>query len=59
MKKMKNKCNSICRKFKIKNLKRRTGKVIFPNEQFWNFVKPFLTNTGCMVLSLLGMEILS
>ena len=59
MKKMKNKCNSICRKFKIKHLKRRTGKVIFPNEQFWNFVKPFLTNTGCMVLSLLGMEILS
>ena len=48
MKKMKNKCNSICRKSKIKYLKRSTEKGISSSKQFWNFVKPFLTNKGCM-----------
>ena len=46
MKKMKNKCNSICRKSKIKYLKRSIKKGIFSSKQFWNFVKPFLTNKG-------------
>ena len=49
MKKMKNKCNnSICRKSKIKYLKISTEKEISSNKQFWNFVKPFLTDKGCM-----------
>ena len=47
-KKVKNKCNSICRKSKMKYLKRSTGKKISSNKQFWNFVKPFLANKGCM-----------
>ena len=45
---MKNKCNSICRKSKIKYLKRSIEKGISSSEQFWNFVKLFLTNKGCM-----------
>ena len=48
MKKMNNKCNSICRKSKVKYLKIRREKVISSSKQFWNFVKPFLTNKGCM-----------
>ena len=48
MKKRKNKCNSICRKSKIKYLKRGTEKGISSSKQFWNFVKPFLTNKSCM-----------
>ena len=45
---MKTKCNSICRKCKIKYLKRGVQKGIFSSKQFWNFVKPFLTNKGYM-----------
>ena len=48
MKKMKNKFNSICRKSKIKYLKKSTEKGISSSKQFWNFVKLFLTNKGCM-----------
>ena len=48
MKKIKNKCNSTCRKSKIKYLKRSTEKGISSSKQFWSFVKPFLTNKGCM-----------
>ena len=47
MKKMKNKYISICRKSKIKYLKRSTEKRISSSKQFWNFVQPFLTNKGC------------
>ena len=45
---MENKCSSISRKSKIKYLKRCTEKRISSSKQFWNFVKPFLTNKGCM-----------
>ena len=45
---VKNKCNSICRKSKIKSLKRSTEKGISSSKQFWNFFKPFLTKKGCM-----------
>ena len=45
---MKNKCSSISRKSKIKYLERCTEKGISSSKQFWNFVKPFLTNKGCM-----------
>ena len=48
MKKMKNICNSICKKSKTKYLKRITEKGISSNKQFRNFVKAFLTNKGCM-----------
>ena len=48
MKKIKNKCNSTCRKSKIKYLKRSKEKGISSSEQFWDFVKAFLTNKGCM-----------
>ena len=48
MKKMKKKCNSTCRKSKIKYLKRSTEKGISSDKQFWNFVKLFLANKGCM-----------
>ena len=48
MKKMKNRCNSICRKFKIKYVKRSTEKGISSSKEFCNFVKPFLTNKSCM-----------
>ena len=48
MKKTKNKRNSICRKFKKYYLKRSTGKRISSSKKFWNIVKPFLTNQGCM-----------
>ena len=60
MKKIKNKFSSICRKSKIKYLKRSTEKDISSSKQFWNFVKPFLKNKGCMSndLYLLGMEML-
>ena len=47
MKKMKNKYNSICKKSKIKYLKRITEKGISSKKQFWN-VKAFLKNKGCM-----------
>ena len=40
MKKMKNKCDSICRKSKIKYLKRNTEKRISSSEQFCLFVNP-------------------
>ena len=48
MKIMKNKCNYIRRKSKIKYLKRSTEKGISSSKQFWNFVKLFLENKGCM-----------
>ena len=48
MKKMKHKCSSVCRKSEIKYLKRSTKKSISSRKQFWNFVKPFLTNKSCM-----------
>ena len=48
MNKMKNKCNSICRKSTIKYLKRITENGISSSKQFWFFVKPFLTSKGCM-----------
>ena len=48
MKKMKNKCNPVCRKSKIKYLKRSIEKGISSSKKFWNFFKPFLTNKGCM-----------
>ena len=52
MKKMKNKCNYICRKSEIKYLKRSTEKGASSSKQFWNFVESFLANKGC-ILSLL------
>ena len=52
MKKMKNKCNYICRKSEIKYLKRSTEKGTSSSKQFWNFVESFLANKGC-ILSLL------
>ena len=48
MKKIENKCNPICRKSKTKYLKRSTEKRISSCKQFWNFVKPLLTNKDCM-----------
>ena len=35
-------------KIQNKYLKRSTEKEISSNKQFWNFVKPFLTDKGCM-----------
>ena len=48
MKKMKNKCNYICRKSEIKYLKRSTEKGTSSSKQFWNFVESFLANKGYM-----------
>ena len=45
---MKNICNSVCSKSKIKYLKRSTERGILSSKQFLNFVKQFLTNKGCM-----------
>ena len=56
MKKIKNKCNSTCRKSKIKYLKRSTEKGISSSKQFWNFVKPFLTNKGSMSNDFISMK---
>ena len=45
-KKQKNKCKKICRKAKQEYFKQITNKGISSNKQFWNFVKPYLTNKG-------------
>ena len=41
---MKNKCDTICKKFKIKYLKRSSEKGVPSSKQFWNFVKALLIN---------------
>ena len=46
MKKVKNKCNSLCRKTKINYFKKCTENGISSYKKFWNFIKPFLTNKG-------------
>ena len=48
MKIMKNKCNSRCKKAKIQYFKKCTSKNSSNNKQFWNFVKPFLTNKSSL-----------
>lgn len=48
MRKMKNKCNSLCKKAKKNYIQKATEKGISSSKQFWNFVKPFLTNKGCI-----------
>ena len=47
MEKIKSRCNSICKTSKIKYLKRSKERKISSNKEFWNFIKPFLTNKGC------------
>ena len=42
------KMNSICRKSKMKYLKRSTEKGISSSKQIWNFTRAFLTNKGCI-----------
>ena len=44
LKKMKNKCNSLCRKAKKQFFKKSCEKGLNTNKEFWNLVKPFLTN---------------
>ena len=45
-KKMKNQCNSLCKKMKKQFFKNSCKKGITTNKEFWNLVKPFLTNKG-------------
>ena len=45
-KKMKNQCNSLCKKTKKQFFKNSCEKGITTNKEFWNLVKPFLTNKG-------------
>ena len=44
MKRTKNKSNSLCKKAKIQYFKKCTRKEVSNNKQFWDLVKPFLTN---------------
>ena len=46
LKKMKNKSNSLCRKAKKQFFKKSCEKGLNTNKEFWNLVKPFLTNKG-------------
>ena len=46
MKKLKNQCNSLCKKAKRAYFKESTKEGTTTNKQFWNLVKPFLTNKG-------------
>ena len=55
---MKNKCDTICRKFEIKYLKRSSEKGVPSSKQFWNFVKALLINWMNNDLTLLRMEML-
>ena len=48
IKMMQNKSNSICRKSKIKYLRRSTENGFSTSKQFQNFIKPFLTNKDCL-----------
>ena len=43
---MKNKCNSLCKKTKKQFFKNSCKKGTTTNKEFWNLVKPFLTNKG-------------
>ena len=43
---MKNKCISLCRKAKKQFFKKSCEKGLNTNKEFWNLVKPFLTNKG-------------
>ena len=43
---MKNKSNSLCRKAKKQFFKKSCEKGLNTNKEFWNLVKPFLTNKG-------------
>ena len=46
LKKIKNKCNSLRRKAKKHFFKKSCEKGLNSNKEFWNLVKPFLTNKG-------------
>ena len=46
MKKMKNRCNSLCKKAKRAYFKESTKQGILTNKEFWKTIKPFLTNKG-------------
>ena len=48
MKILKNKCNSLCKKTKTQYFKNCTFKNPSNNKQFWNLVKPFLTNKSSL-----------
>ena len=43
-KKLKNKCNKLCRKAKKNHFRNITESNLNSNNKFWQFVKPFLTN---------------
>ena len=60
MKRMKNKCNSLCKKAKKAYFKESTKQGFSTNKQFWNLIKPFLTNKGSLsndCITILRMEI--
>ena len=46
LKKVKNKCNSICKNSKRQYFRNVTKEGIMCNKKFWSTVKPFLTNKG-------------
>ena len=48
MKKIKYKCNCICKKYKIQYLKGSTEKGVSWSKQFWNFIKSLLTIKSCL-----------
>ena len=48
VKSMKNKLNSLCEKAKTQYSKKCTSKNSSNNKQFWNLVKPFLTNKSSL-----------
>ena len=45
---MKNKCNSVCKKAKTQYFRKGTNKISSNNKQFWDLVKPFLTNKSSL-----------
>ena len=45
-KKQRSKCVSLRRQRKKQHLAKITQKGITTNKEFWNFIKPFLTNKG-------------
>ena len=48
MKSMKNTCNSLSKKAKTQYFKNCTSKNSWNNKQFWDLVKPFLTNKSSL-----------
>ena len=56
-KKAKNKCTSINKKAQKDYFKEATKYGVMTNKEFWNKLKPFLTNKGCFSEEKISIEV--